>query len=393
MIKVQDAIEILKDNMNFQKEFVNINILESEGHVLANDIFANINVPEFPKSAMDGYAINHNDLNNTNEFKVLGEIAAGEVKNIKYEHNTAIRVMTGGYIPNGYDCVIIQEHTDLGEDYVKINGTGKKYSNYCHIGEDIKKGNLILKAGTLITHVHLGIFASLGLNEVNVIKPLTVSLVSTGSELLYPGEKIENGKIYCSTLFTLSSYLKKYNIKINNFEILKDDLSIIHSKIEKMAEESDIIITTGGVSVGKYDLIPELYNLISKDILFRKVSMKPGTPVSATKIKNSIIMSLSGNPFAALANFQVLFWPMASKYYNCKEMDNEIHEKIISKGYLKSSKLERYVRAKYYNKYVEIEDIHASSVISNLLNCNCLIIQEPEKELKEGDKVKVIYFI
>lgn len=393
MIKVFEAIKLLKDSIDLQKESILVNILDSVGHVLAEDIYAEINVPEFPKSAMDGYAVNYKDLDSNGEFKVIGEIAAGEFKNIEFSHNTAIRVMTGSYIPNGYNCIIKQEDTDYGEDIVNIKVSGKEFSNYCHIGEDIKKGELILKSGILVSHTHLGIFASLGLKEIKVVKPLKVSLISTGSELLYPGEEIKNGKIYCSTLYTLNSYLKKYNIVIKNFEILKDDLDIIENKVKKMALESDIIITTGGVSVGKYDLIPKLYDRISDNIIFRKVAMKPGTPVSAAKIGDSTIISLSGNPFAALANFQVLFWPMAAKYYNCQEMDNVLHEKIVSKGYLKPSKLERYVRAKYHNKYVELENIHASSVISNLLNCNCLIIQESNKEIKEGDMVKVIYLL
>ncbi|HHX69888.1 MAG: molybdopterin molybdotransferase MoeA [Miniphocaeibacter sp.] len=391
MINVIDAIKILKDNIKTQTEYLEVNLLTSEGYVLAEDLYSKINVPEFPKSAMDGYAVNYKDLENTKKFKVIDEIYAGEFKNIEYKPNTAIRVMTGSYIPEGYNCIVKQEDTDYGVEYVNIHRKEKEYSNYCHIGEDIKKGELILKAGTIISTIHLGVFASLGLNRIKVVKPLSVSLISTGSELLYPGEKLENGKIYCSTLFTINSYLKKFNIQVNNIKIVEDNLFKIAENVEKASKESDIIITTGGVSVGKYDLIPELYSKISNNILFKKVAMKPGTPVSAAIINNSIIMSLSGNPFAALANFQVLFWPIAAKYYNSEEFNNIEYEKIVKKGYLKPSKLQRYVRARYYNEFVELEDIHSSSVISNLLNCNCLIVQKSNTEIKEGDKVKVIY--
>ncbi|WP_099203093.1 molybdopterin molybdotransferase MoeA [Miniphocaeibacter massiliensis] len=391
MIDVIEAIKILKDNIKEQNENILVNLLDAVGYTLSEDIYSQINVPEFPKSAMDGYAVNHLDLEQNDEFKVIDEIYAGEHKSIRYIPNTAIRVMTGAFIPNGYDCVVKQEDTDYGENVVNIKVKEKEFSNYCHKGEDIEKGELILKKGIVITSVHIGIFASLGIDKIKVVKPLRVSLLSTGSELLYPGEKLKDGKIYCSTLFTLNSYLKKYNIDIVNLEIVEDNLEVIKKKVQEFVEISDVIITTGGVSVGKYDLIPELYNSIANNILFRKVAMKPGTPVSSARINNTIIISFSGNPFAALANFQVLFWPIAEKYYNSEEFSNIVHEKIIEGGYLKCSKLQRYVRARYENEKVYVENIHSSSVISNLLNCNCLIVQEPNRELKKGEKVKVIY--
>ena len=391
MIDVIKATEILKSNIEEQKEIIEKKLIDSVGFILGEDIKSSINVPEFPKSAMDGYAVNSEDLKDNSKFEVIDEIYAGDTGNENYIKNSAIRVMTGSFIPDGYDCVVRQEDTDYGKSTVEIFKKEKRFSNYCHIGEDIKKNDLILKAGTLIRPVHLGVLASLGLNEVKVVKPLRVTLISTGSELLYPGDKLTHGKIYSSTSYTISAYLEKYNIEVVKIEIVKDSLEEIENKIKEFSKISDVVITTGGVSVGKYDLIPKVYENISESILFRKVAMKPGTPVSSAKLSDAIILSFSGNPFAALANFQVLFWPLASKYYNCIELDNILHEKIIVKGSLKPSKLQRYVRAKYYNETVEIADIHASSVLSNLLNCNCLIVQERNELIKEGDKVKVIY--
>ena len=221
MIDITTAIKILEENTDKQNEYLEIDLLDADGYIIYEDIYSEINVPEFPKSAMDGYAVNYYDLEKYNKFEVITEIFAGEYKEIDYISGTAIRVMTGSYIPKGYNTVIMQEHTDYGEEYVTIYKKSNLYANYCHIGEDIKKGESILKSGTLLKSIHMGILGSLGISKIKVIKPLTVSLISTGSELLYPGEKFEMGKSYASTSLILNSYLKKYNIKVDNMIIVK----------------------------------------------------------------------------------------------------------------------------------------------------------------------------
>lgn len=390
MLTVKEAIKKIKENTNKCNETIEIDSFESTGYVLAQDIISDINVPDFPKSAMDGYAFNHKDLEDNNKFKVIGENAAGDFNDYPYEKNTCVRVMTGAYVPDGYDCVVKQEDVIIENDMINVLNPVGKHFNYCVVGEDIKKGETLIKKGTIINSGHIGIFAGIGLDLVKVYRPLKVSLISTGSELIKPGEKLEKGKIYAISTYMIKAILEKYKIDVVETKIVDDDIDNIKKSIEE-AKDVDAIITTGGVSVGKYDYIEKIYELLNIETLFKKVKMKPGTPVTSGKYKDKIILSVSGNPFAAMVNFQVLFWSIAEKYYGSTYYSNKVYEKIVKNSYLKPSKINRFVRAKTDGEFVELESLHNSSVISNLSECNCLVLQNPNEEIKEGDKVKIIY--
>ncbi len=391
MVDVNEAIKILIKSIDKYKETVEIPFYKSNGYILGEDIISSINVPDFPKSAMDGYAFNYEDLKENKEFEVIGELAAGEFKEFEYIKNTSIRVMTGSYVPEGYNCVVKQEDIEVLKNSILVKKAVDKYMNYCKVGEDVVRGEVILKKGQVINSNHIGILASLGIESVNVVKPLDIAIISTGSELLSPGEELKPGKIYCSSLFTIKTILEKYKLNVIHYSIISDDIKLVCDEIREASEKADIIITTGGVSVGKYDHIPRVYEELNTDLLFRKVAMKPGTPVSAAKFNKSIILSISGNPFAAMVNFQVLFWPIAGKYYDSEFFTHKLYNKIVIDSRLKSSKLNRFVRAKADGCHVKLEDLHSSSVISNLSDCNCLVIQEPNKTIEEGDKVNIIY--
>ncbi|MDO5018320.1 MAG: molybdopterin molybdotransferase MoeA [Lagierella massiliensis] len=391
MITVNKAINKLKEYMHECNEIEIVPFDKAVGYVLAEDVVSNINVPDFPKSAMDGYAFNHKDITENKTFSVIGENAAGNFNDYEYKSNSCVRVMTGGYVPTGYDCVIKQEDIQILGNFVKVLKPVEKFFNYCQVGEDIKKGQIILNKGEVINHNHVGILASLGLEQIKVYRPLKVSIVATGSELLKPGEELIKGKIYCSSLYIIKSILENYKIEVVSNKIITDDIDSIKQTIIEESKKADIILTTGGVSVGKFDHMPKIFEELEADILFRKVSMKPGTPVTAGYFNNKIILSMSGNPFATMVNFQVLFWPMVEKYYNSAFFKHEIFIKIVKDSGLKPSKITRFIRAKAQDEYVKLESLHKSSVISNLSDCNCLVIQEPNKKIEEGDQVKIIY--
>lgn len=391
MLTVNEAREKINENIKTCKETIEIPFFESAGYVLAEDIISNINVPDFPKSAMDGYAFNHKDLIDGDKFKVIGENAAGDFNKYDYEKNTCVRVMTGAYVPESYDCVVKQEDIIIEENMIKVLNPVGKHFNYCVIGEDIKKGETLIKKGTVINSGHIGIFAGIGLASVKVYRPLKVSLISTGSELISPGEKLKAGKIYSISTYMIQSILERYKIDVVSNKIIDDDIDHIKSSIEEESKHADIIITTGGVSVGKYDYIKKIYKLLNMKTLFTKVKMKPGTPVTSGIYNEKLVLSVSGNPFAAMVNFQVLFWAAVEKYYGSSYFNNKVYERTVKDSYLKPSKLNRFVRANTDGEYVVLENLHNSSVISNLAECNCLVLQNPNEEIKEGDKVNIIY--
>lgn len=392
MLTVREAQEILKKEIVKSKDILELGLYDSLNMVLAENIYSPINVPEFPKSAMDGYAVRSEDFldEKLKKLKVLGKVVAGDSKDLEPLKNSAIRIMTGGEIPEGYDAIVKQEDTDYGKDCVEIKRLPKKYDFYCPKGEDIKKGELLIEKGTQIKSVHLGLIASVGIDKIKVVKPIDVSVLSTGSELLLPGMDLLPGHIYSSSNFIMGGQIKQEGLNLVDSSVCKDDIDTLSKEILKRLEVSDVLITTGGVSVGEKDLLPDVVLNIGAEILFRKINIKPGTPVMASKYKDKIILSFSGNPYATLVNYRVLFWPMVSEYYKSKDLDNKIINTEIEEGYLKPSTLERYVRAKYIGGKVYLPDSHKSSVISNLTDCNCLIIQRQNRELKKGEKVDII---
>lgn len=367
-------------------------LLESLNRILSEDVFAPIDVPSFPKSAMDGYAVSSADVEtasnlNPVQLKVLGENLAGNFNEFKYEKNSAVRVMTGGFVPFGFDSVIKQEDTDYGEKTVKIFSSAKPFMNYCKIGEDIQKGTLILKKNTVLKPVHIGILASLGLDFVNVRKNPKILIVSTGTELLNPGEKLQNGKIYNSISFLLGAEIKSCGMDFES-KIVGDE-EVLLKKILSSSENYDIIITTGGVSVGKKDIVSKILSELGAETVFRAVDVQPGTPTMGSFLSGKPILSLSGNPFAASVNFELYFWDILSKLTG-----NEIlpcqKEAVFVGEYRKKNFHRRFIRAFYENGKVSLpSQNHASSVLSNLLECNCLIDLPPQTEIQNGQKVQI----
>ncbi len=397
MIEINEAVQILVEKVRRQNDIEVVSLLDSTERILAENIYSDINVPDFPKSAMDGYALRSIDTkgaskDNPIEITVIEKIYAGDFSTIKAGEKTAVRLMTGSFIPEGYDSVIKQELTNYGEHKVEIYEEIPPYNHYCPIGEDVKKGDLIFSKGTKITSTHLGILASIGRDRVPVFKSMKVSLISTGSELLKPGNKLEPGKIFSSTNYIIASNLLHNGIEIQNLSISSDDIQGLSEQIVSNLEESDILLTTGGVSVGDKDLMPDVMKHIGAEILFHSVAMKPGTPVLAASYKNKLLLCFSGNPYASLANFNVLFWPVASAFYGCEDLQLKRFKLVIEEGYLKKSRLTRLVRAKEkQGKIYLVDKVHKSSVISNMVDCNVMVIQRPNTEIKPGEEIEGFY--
>ncbi len=395
MYQLEEAISILKKNIDPKKEMLELPIGKSLGHVLAKDEYAPISVPSFPKSAMDGYAVMSSDLTDAAMdhpaiLKVIGELCAGEYKEFAFEPKEAVRVMTGAIVPAGFDTVVRQEDTDYGEEDVKIYTYVKQYQNYCHIGEDIQKGHLILKKGTKLQSLHIGLLASLGYATVQVIQPLNVAIISTGTELINPGTVLNKAQIYNSISYSLAAKIEASRLKVVSSEICSDNISAITRSIKTAVKKADIVITTGGVSVGKSDYIPEFIQRTEAQYLFKGIDVQPGAPTSASIFRNKIILHLSGNPYAALTLFELLFWPVAARFMMNKSLEIGYKEAVLFSEYKKRNKCRRFVRAFEENNEVTIPSaIHVSSVISNLVECNCFIDMEAGKQYKAGDQVRI----
>jgi molybdopterin molybdotransferase len=230
------------------------------------------------------------------------------------------------------------------------------------------------------------------MEKVRVKRPIGVSLISTGSEVLLPGQRLTHGKIYNNSAYIMASMIKKAALKGSDVSAVGDDLQLICGAIGEKAGASNIVITTGGVSVGKKDLMPEVLEKMGAQILFRGVDIQPGTPTIGAKLGDRILLCLSGNPFAALANFEVYFWEAAAALMGCDGLRPETGRAVMDSDYKKKNLHTRLIRAfvKDGRAYLP-QSVHASSVVSNLISCNCMIELEKGRSLKAGDEVKIRY--
>ncbi len=394
-MEIEEAIGIIAANANRIDDEIEVSIEEAYGYILANDIVADVNVPAFARSAMDGYAVRAKDTEGASadkpvKLKVVSEILAGDRVSCNCDDRSAVRIMTGAMIPDGYDAVVKQEDTDLGEDEVSLFASVRQYMNYCHVGEEIQKGSEVLPARRRIGMIETGLIASLGLDKVSVLRPIKVAIISTGSELVAPGKELPEGSIYGNIRYMIAAAVKSEGFEVSYSKDCKDDAEEIQNHIIKAAEISDVVITTGGVSVGKRDLVAAVLSDIGAKHLFTRVNIQPGTPTIASVYKDKIILSLSGNPYAAIANFDLYFPPLTAKITGCNELDAVTGKAVLCDPYEKVSGARRLVRA--YEKFGKVylpANRHMSSVFGNMDKCNCYIDIPEGTGISVGDTVDI----
>lgn len=396
-IELEYALQVIEDSVDEIKKTDIIKIEESMGRIIGEDVYAPINQPPFNRSPLDGYALRAEDTKGASDrspikLKVVDEIFAGGNINTVVNKGQAIRIMTGAEIPEGADCVIRQEITNYGMEEVEIYSELKSYENYCFKGEDIKKGSKLISKGDKLTYVHIGILAAMGITEVLVKRKPRVGIISTGDELVYRGEPLKKGKIYDSNRITISMRLLEFGCEIITSKIVSDETHKVYEEIENIIDKVDIVITTGGVSVGKKDIMHEVIKKLNANRLFWKVKMKPGTPAIYCIYKNKPILSLSGNPFAAIATFELMGRKLIYKLTGDLDLKQVSIKSVMEDDFLKESKGRRIVRGIYKNNKVYIsQGGHSPGMMASMLGCNCLIDIKPgTKKLLKGDEVDII---
>lgn len=400
-IALEEALEILNKNTKALKSEV-VSIKDSLKRVLYGDVKSKINNPPFNKSVFDGYAFKSEDSKGTSkenpiELKIVDEIFAGMWPEIEIKHGEAIRIMTGAPIPVGADCVLKQEETERHGDLVKIFKEMKVNENISFMGEDIKIGETLIKKGKRLDYADLGIMASSGISEVLVYKKPKVSIISTGDEVCDINSTLKPGKIYDSNLYSLSARIEELGYHVLSMEHVGDNIIKIGEAIEKAFEKSDIVFTTGGASVGEKDLMQKVSESIGFEKLFWKIKIKPGSAVVCSKKEEKILISLSGNPNAALTTFELLGKSVLKKLEGEEENINIKREKgILMDSFNKKSPQRRFLRGNviYDEKGAKVYITQIKSgngILSSLLNANCLIeIEKGNEGLNRGEVVNII---
>lgn len=397
-ISIEEAKEILL-NQDIKIDTIEISILESLGYVLGEDIISDINMPPFDRSPLDGYALRSEDIKYASKEKpitleVIDYVPAGYVSSKRIESRQAIRIMTGAKIPEGADIIIKYEDTEFTDKDVKIFNNLKPNSNIVKKGEDIEEGDIVLKKGHLIGPADIGILATLGRSIVKVYSKPKIAILATGDELIDIDEIPREGKIRNSNSYTIAAQVKRIGGQPRILGICSDKIEDIKNKLKASLEWADMVITTGGVSVGDADLVKEAFQEIGGEILFWKVNMKPGTPIAVAKYENKLIFGLSGNPAAASITFEKFVRPTILRLMGKSKLNLVKVESTLENVFTKVSNQNRYVRAITYYKdgqfFTKLPDKHSSGVLTSLSGTNSLFyVKAGNGPFKEGDKIEV----
>lgn len=397
VLALQEAIDILLDHTGRVEETEQVGLWDARQRVLSEDAVAGHSQPPFDRSPLDGYAVCSRDIaeasrDNPATLQVIDEVCAGHVSAKEVEPGTAVRIMTGAPIPRGADCIVKQEDTDYGEDTVRIYRTEKHFGNYCFAGEDFRKGDRVLQKDCLLNSVEIGILASLGREKALVYRRPKAAVISTGDEVMCPGQELSPGKIYDSNLYTLALQLESYGTEVRNREWAPDDAVYVADRIRSMIEEVDLIVTTGGVSVGKKDIMHDVLKLLGAERLFWKIAIKPGMPTLAAEYQGKLIICLSGNPFGAAVNTELLVRPVIAKMSRREDLMPRRTKAILLNSYPKRSPVTRYIRAFYRDNQVRMADgSNDSGILSTMSGCNCLVeVPAGTPAVRQGDEVTVV---
>lgn len=417
-----------------------VSLYDAAGRYLAEDLYADISQPPFRRSAMDGYAVRSVDVAGASEdhpaeLTVIYKSYAGDAPGRAIGPGEAVRIMTGAAVPDGADCVVQQERTDYGEDKVLIFGEVKKEANCCPIGEDFLKGTLLLKKGDRIDCYGCATAAAAGNQEIAVCRRPRVLLITTGDELCEPGAALLPGKIYDSNAVYLRTRLRELGCKCVGVVRAGDDIEKICTAIRRCTGadthgeahslelpetemsgagasvskssllqaikpelqvsgndmvDVDLIITTGGVSVGQKDFLPVVIEQLHGECLFHGIQLKPGMPTMFSRIGRTPVLSLSGNPYSAIAVFELLMQPFLQKSRGTEQRE-ERRTAVAADTFPKKSPARRMIRGRLHGMEVRFSEEQRNGQLLSGTGTNCLIdIPAGSDPVHPGDEVEVI---
>ncbi len=375
----------------------NLSVEESYGRVLAEDLIAKLTQPPFRRSAMDGYAVRYEDICAVTETEkvflpVADAIYAGDSPLSGELQGAAVKIMTGAPVPDWADVVIPHEMTDRGEEQVRIDRALSKESNCVPAGEDFMEGDTLSERGSVVDPYTIATAVAGGITSVEVRSKVRVSVLTTGSELIDAGQPILPGQIYNSSKAFFAVRLKELGCEVLEASQVSDEPEAIAESLKALAEESDLIVTTGGVSVGEKDYLPLVLEQIGAETVFQGIAVKPGSPTMAAKYKDAIILCLSGNPFSAIAMFETLFPYYEYKAMGLKEMPMKVCKTICKNSYPKKSKMRRLIRGKLDPEGVTVPAQQRNGQLQAGIGCNCLVeIPAGSERVEAGEMVTVHY--
>jgi len=402
-IKVNEAIErVMQHAVTGSVNYVPIE--QSYGHFLGEDLIANHPVPPFDRSPYDGFAVRSEDTEaasktNSVQLQVIGEIGAGSVFEGIVSENQAVRIMTGAQIPEGCDAVIMLELvTDITSEekpFIELKRKVKPGENISFTGEDTEEGEILAHKGTYINPGMVALLATFGYKEVPVSTKPKVGIIATGSELLEVDEPLKPGKIRNSNAYMTYAQILRAGGEPIYFGQFSDDLETCYKQVKDAFSKVDFLITTGGVSVGDYDYLPEIYKKLGANVLFNKIGMRPGSVTTVAEIDGKLLFGLSGNPSACYVGFELYTRPIIRTFLHAYHPFQKKEVAILGADFPKPNPFDRFVRG-----HLSYQDgrliatpvgLDKSNVVTSLAEANVLIVLPGgTKGYEQGMEVAVL---
>ena len=396
MISVKEAINIITSKAG-RLDDEKILIEKCLGRINSKNIYANINNPPEDVSSMDGYALNSKSLKKAiiEPIKIIGESAAGKPFLKKININECVEIYTGAEIPKGADIILLQERVEIKKGHIiSTNQNYKKFQYIRKKGSNFKKGELLLKKRAVLNARTLGLIISYNLTHIEVLKKPRIAILSSGNELRIAGSKFKNGIISSNSLL-LQNVINNIGGEAFDLGIARDNSASITKKLKDI-NKYNILISTGGASVGKHDLIKSVLTKLGMKLIFWKVAMRPGKPLIFGKLNNTLILGFPGNPVSSYVSALIFLKPLINSYYKIN-IEHDIKYGVLEKPLIKNDERQEYLRSKVYFKnniyYLIPASAQDSSMTSILSKSDALIFRAPyAKRLKKGSKVPFILF-
>lgn len=395
--------KLIENFKDFKCEVEEIEILEAEARILSEDIHSKLNVPHFRRSTVDGYAVISKDTYGASEslpmfLEVLGEVEMGKAADMKVTTDKAVYVPTGGMIPEGADAVVMVEYVEkLDDTNITISRPAVLKENIIDVGDDIKENQKILSKGIRLRPQDIGVLSSIGVYKVKVFKMPSISIISTGDEVIDPKEELQLGKIKDINTYTLSAMAREIGLNIVERRVVKDNKELLKNTLKECIEKSDMVMLSGGSSVGTKDITKIVINEMGEPGVFvHGVAMKPGKPTILAKVYNKPLFGLPGQPASAMIAFKVFVEYFIKNIFNLDEYEDRFVEASMTTNIHSAPGKETYQMV-----YLEKEDgeykarpVYGKSGMITLMSKakGYIKIDEDKEGIKEGEKIRVNLF-
>ncbi|MFT0715475.1 molybdopterin molybdotransferase MoeA [Flagellimonas lutimaris] len=383
MVTIEEALRIIGDQkINLKSESKPLE--GALGYALSTSTVSPFDVPEFDNSAMDGYAL----CGLYKEYQLVGEVAAGDAKDIMLQDGEAVRIFTGAKVPKNSTAVMMQEKTSVKDSTLFLDEMPKVGQNIRKKGGQLTEGQAVFEQGHILNPPSLALMGSLGLSQLEVFSKPQVNIITTGNELVKPGEPKTEGQIYESNSYAISGALRQFGFQQHQKTQIRDDFEATKAGIKTALESCDVLIISGGISVGDYDFVKQSLEENGVNELFYKVFQKPGKPLYFGRKDNQFVFALPGNPASSLTCFYVYVLPLLQKLCGYGSYGLATYQFPIKHAYENRFGRPSFLKAAVVDGKVEVLDGQGSSMIQSMAKGNALAFVDDGEVLNEGDLVK-----